>query len=325
MKKKTTVLEEPDFAKIIKQEQVERAAIVEQEKVERANAREAKIAEEESAFMRKYMKDHRRFLSIVSKKSKEISPMFVELLHSQATSTIDTLDSLTQGFDEDGREEVRLYLSRKNTSWPINIASKSEAYITNKVSHIFDDLELGKESVLNVETFKDGGGDISTAAKIIVRRFICAIIKCQIRARIDPDKPRSEMECLAVALGELGSHNAQRLFAVIFEWIMHYGKWYENQETVSTQQLKILRADISILGVNAEKMGNLSGREYRCNSTVSREVRKNLWRAFLQCIKPSMFEGLGTRVMKKGKWVSRSPSVPSMVQHREAIKQLSEG
>lgn len=304
----------PDFAKI-----------AEEERRECARKREAKQSEEDTALICKYLADHRKFLCAVERKCKTVSPIFVDLLHSQATNTIDTLDELIMGFDENEREEVRKGFSRTNASWPVSIESKSEAYLTNKVSYIFEELEVGAESILNVETFKDGGGDISKASKIVVRRFIRAIKKCQLRARLDPSKQRSEMECLAISLDELDSLNASHWFAVIVEWVMHYGKWDKDQVTMTAQQIEILGADISVLGDNAEEHGNSEGEIYRCESTVLREVRNNLWRAFLQIIKPSISKELSTRAMKNGKWVSKKPTPPSRVEHRKVIQWLSGG
>jgi hypothetical protein len=314
MKESTLPLTMPDFAEIIKQEEVERA-----------NAREAKVAEEDTALILKHVKDHQEFLRAIERKCKAVSPVYAEFLHNTATETINHLDALIEEFDANQMEEFRISTARRNTSWPTNISSRSPAYLANKANGIFEVLEVGKESILNVETFKDGAGDISKPSKIVVRRFIRAIMKCQLRARLDPDKPRINMECLAVSLDGLDSYDTHQWFAVMFEWIKHYGELDQDKETMSPQQIQIFGADISVLWKHAETHGNLNGDIYSCDSSEGKEFRKNLWRVFLQCIKRSICKPLYTQVMEKGKWVSKPPPVPNKVQHQETIKLLGGG
>ena len=150
-------------------------------------------------------------------------------------------------------------------------------------------------------------------------------MKCQHRARLNPDKPRSNMECLAISLDELDSYDPHQWFAVILEWVIQYGKLEGNKEAMSPQQIQLFGADISGLWKHAEKHNNIYGDIYCCDSSEGKELRKNLWRAFLQCIKPSICKPLYTQVMEKGKWVSKAPLVPNKEQHQETIKLLGGG
>ena len=286
-------------------------------------AKEAKKAEEDLSLILKHFKEHREFLRAVERRSKAGHPIYAGFLYELASSTIEMLDDLVVGFDEEGREKIRNVFARSNASWPVNIKSNSPAYLKRKANFLFDELELGVNSILNVETFKEGGDEIAKLSKDVVRRFILAIQKCQIRSRLDPEGERSEMACLAVALKVSGEQIAYEWFAVVYEWIMHYGQWDEEKASFSSSKLDVLGGDISPLSRNAEISGNRDGDVYCYDQKVKKELRKNLWRAFLQCIKPSIREALSTKIMKEGKFEKVDPNPPSQAQIDEVVELLS--